>query len=59
MYCCTPKQRVRTIFENLESGSAKYVQIKFLAMHVSNQKISFDIFVVGNLLNIFMEHEVA
>ncbi len=29
------------------------IKIKFLAMH-----ISFDIFTVGNLLNIFMEHDL-
>ncbi len=34
------------------------VQIKFLAMHVTNQKLSFDIFMVGNLQNIFMEHDL-
>ncbi len=27
--------------------------MKFLAMHITNQKLSFDIFTVGN---IFMEH---
>ncbi len=27
----------------------KVVQIKFLAMHITNQKLSFDIFIVGNL----------
>ncbi len=31
--------------------------MKFLAMNITNQKLSFDIFTVGNLLNIFMEHE--
>ncbi len=30
--------------------------MKFLAMHITNQKIIVDIFTVGNLLNIFMEH---
>ncbi len=45
-----------TIFENLESEEAKHlniekiifkvVQIKFLAMHITNQKLSFDIFTV-------------
>ncbi len=29
----------------------------FLAMHITNQKLSFDIFTVGNLQNIFMEHD--
>ncbi len=27
-------------------------------MHITNQKLSFDIFIVGNLLNIFMEHDL-
>ncbi len=26
-------------------------------MHITNQKLSFDIFTVGNLLNIFMQHD--
>ncbi len=30
--------------------------MKFLAMHITNQKLRFDTFTVGNLLNIFMEH---
>ncbi len=30
--------------------------MKFLAMHISNKTLSFDIFTVGNLQNIFMEH---
>ncbi len=34
----------------------KVVQMKFLAMHITNQ--SFDIFMVGNLQNIFMEHDL-
>ncbi len=59
-------------FENLESEGAKkskywenrlVVQMKFLAMHITNQKLSFDIFTVGftkylhgtwSLLNILM-----
>ncbi len=32
--------------------------MKFLAMHINNQKLSFDIFKVRNLLNIFMEHDL-
>ncbi len=57
-----------TIFVNLESEGAKnlniekiifkVVQIKFLAMHITNQKLSFDIFMVGNLQNMFMEHDL-
>ncbi len=27
-------------------------------MHITNQKLSFDIFTLGNLLNIFMEHDL-
>ncbi len=34
------------------------VLMKFLAMHITNQKLSFDIFTVGNLQNIFMEHDL-
>ncbi len=33
--------------------------MKFLAMHITNQKLSFDIFTVGNVLNIFMEHDLT
>ncbi len=36
----------------------KVVQMKFLAMHITNEKLSFDIFTVGNLQNIFMEHDL-
>ncbi len=32
--------------------------MKFLAMHITNQKLCFDIFTVGDLLNIFMEHDL-
>ncbi len=56
------------IFVNLESEGAKkhniekiafkFVQIKFLAMHITNQKWSFDLFSVRNVLNIFMEHDL-
>ncbi len=56
------------LFENLESGGGggiqyiekianKVVQMKFLAMHITNQKLSFDIFMVGNV-QIFMEHDI-
>ncbi len=41
---------------NIEKIIFKDVQMKFLAMHITNQKLSFDIFTEGNLLNIFMEH---
>ncbi len=58
----------RTIFENLESEGAKkqniekiifkVVQMKFLAMHITNQKLCFDIVMIANLQNIFMEHDL-
>ncbi len=32
--------------------------MKLLAMHITNQKLSFDIFTVGHLQNIFMEHDL-
>ncbi len=43
---------------NIEKITFKVVQITFLAMHITNQKLSFDIFTVGNLLNILMEHDL-
>ncbi len=43
---------------NIEKIAFKVVQMKFLAMHITNQKLSFDIFTVGNLQNIFMEHDL-
>ncbi len=43
---------------NIEKITFKVVQMKFLAMHITNQKLSFDIFTVGNSLNIFMEHDL-
>ncbi len=54
------------LFENLESEGAKnlniekitfkFVQIKFLAMLTI--KFYFDIFILSNLQNIFMEHDL-
>ncbi len=43
---------------NIEKIAFKIVQIKFLAMHFTNQKLSFYIFTVLNLQNIFMEHNL-
>ncbi len=43
---------------NIEKISFKVVQMKFLAMHINNHKCSFDIFMVGNLQNIFMKHDL-
>ncbi len=42
---------------NIEKFIFKVVQMKFSAMHITNQKFSLDIFTVGNLINIFMEHD--
>ncbi len=41
---------------NIDKIIFKVVQMKFLAMHMNNQKISFYIFTIGNLhdLNILM-----
>ncbi len=43
---------------NTEKIAFKIVQIKFLEMHITNQKLHFDIFTVGNLQNIFMKHDL-
>ncbi len=44
------------MYSLLWSDNNGYVQMKFLAMHITNQKLSFDIFTVIHLQNIFMEH---
>ncbi len=50
-----------TIWESEGAKKSKYweiafkvVQMKFLAMRITNQNLSFDIFTVGNLPNILM-----
>ncbi len=43
---------------NIEKIAFKIFQMKFLAIHITNQKLSFDIFVVGNLQNILMEYDL-
>ncbi len=43
---------------NIEKITFQIVQMKSLAMHITNQKIRFDIFMVINVLNIFMEHDL-
>ncbi len=43
---------------NNEKITFKVVQMKLLAMHINNQKFSFEIFMVGNLQNIFIEHDL-
>ncbi len=40
---------------NIEKIIFKVVQIKFLAMHITNQKLSLDIFTIQN---IFMEYDL-
>ncbi len=57
------------LFENMESEGAKknlniekiaykFVQMKLLEMHITNQKYFLYIFTVGNLQNIFMERDI-
>ncbi len=43
---------------NIEKIAFKVVQMKFLAMHITNQNFYFDIFMEGYILNIFMEHDI-
>ncbi len=43
-------------YQNIEKITLKVVQMKFLAMHITNKKFSFDTFPVGSLQNIFMEY---
>ncbi len=43
---------------NIEKIIFKVVQMKFLAMHITNQKLCFDIFTVINVQHIFMEHDL-
>ncbi len=43
---------------NIEKIIFKVVQMKFLAMHINNQKLRFDIFTVRNVVNIFMEYDL-
>ncbi len=42
--------------KNIEKIIFKVVQIKFLAMHITDQILCFNIFAVGNWKNIFIEH---
>ncbi len=44
--------------KKIEKIAFKVVQKNFLAMHITNQKLSFEIFTVGNLQNISMEHDL-
>ncbi len=44
--------------QNNEKITFKVVQMKSLAMYITHQKLSFDIFTVRNVQNIFMEHDL-
>ncbi len=44
---------------NTEKVAFKVFQIKFLAMHITNQILGFDIFTVINVQNISMEHDLS
>ncbi len=46
------------ILRNIEKITFQAVQMKYLAMHITNEKLSFYIFTVGHLPNIFMEHDL-
>ncbi len=41
--------------QKFEKIAFKVVQMKFLAMHITNQKLRFDTFTVRYVQNIFME----
>ncbi len=43
---------------NIEKITFKVVQIKSLAVHITNTKFSYDIFKVGHLQNLFVEHDL-
>ncbi len=43
---------------NIEKIAFKVVQMKFLAMHITNPNFYFYIFMEGYILNIFMEHDL-
>ncbi len=50
--------RVQKKRKNTKKIAFKVVQMKFLAINVINQKLSVDIFMVGHLPNIFVEHDL-
>ncbi len=51
-------QNAPELLEKLTKSPLKLFKMKFLAMHITNKKNSFAIFKVGNLQNIFMEHDL-
>ncbi len=50
--------RVQNKILNIEKITFKVVQMRFLAMHITNQKLGFDIFTAVNLPNILMAHDL-
>ncbi len=44
--------------QNIEKIAFKFVHMKFLAMHITNQKLFFYIFILGYLQNTFVEHNL-
>ncbi len=48
----------KSLAVDTEKIAFKVVQIKSLALHIADQKLSFYIFMVGHLKNIFMEHDL-
>ncbi len=44
--------------EQLWPLNLRVQKMKLLAMHITNQKLSFDIFMVRNVQNIFMEYDL-
>ncbi len=49
--------QIKYLFLNIDKIAFKVVQMKFL-MHITNQKLRFDIFTVVNLQNIFMKYDL-
>ncbi len=46
------------MLKKIEKITFKAVHMRFLAMHITNPKIGFAIFTIGNLLYIFVEHDL-
>ncbi len=58
IYNLRVQKNLNTLRNKDEKIAFKVVQTKFLAMHITNQKLSFNIFMVRDLPNIFMEHDL-
>ncbi len=50
--------RVQKKYIYILRNSPLNCQMKSLAMHITNQKLSFDIFTVENVQSIFIEHDL-